>query len=340
MSSRANTNHHLQLVRQTVGELERRDYISPLALYIAQLAESARRTMMTCLRRAARLWGAPSTDSIEWHLMRFPHVELLKESMQRARLAPATINVTLCALRGVAREAWRLKLLDSEDYQRIAAVKGVRGDRVKAGRALDVDELAALLDACRQDMTPAGTRDACLIALLAGAGLRRTEAVSLQLSDYSVGLHRLRVKGKGGRERFVYLEDGGSRRAIASWIKVRGNCENALLMPITKAGEIKHHPITAGAIYKVLEKRAREAGLRRHISPHDLRRTFASELLDHGADISAVQQLLGHASVETTVIYDRRGEQAKRKALKGYTLPWRLTRRRRKSRKKKHRYNK
>jgi site-specific recombinase XerD len=321
------TAQHLQLVKQPAGPLDRGLVITPVGLYITSLAESARRPALSCLRRAARLMGAGSADEITWEAMRFAHVEMLKERMRKTHLAPSTINATLCVLRGVAREAWRLKLIETDDYQRLKDVKGVRGERVRTRRALSGDELEALIGVCERDSRPAGARDLCLIALLAGGGLRRAEAVALDLENYDERSHALKVRGKGNKERTVYFSDGGARRAIRRWLRVRGGGGGPLLCPVSKTGSVALRRMSAQAVYKILERRARRAGLRR-FSPHDLRRTFASDLLGLGADISAVQQLLGHASVETTVLYDMRGEDSKRAALRLRALPFRVRRKR------------
>src|SRR5947209_1734443 len=101
---------------------------TPLGLYLAKLqTPSAKRSQRSCLRRAARLMGAPSAAAVEWGALRYSHVELLKERMLLSGYQPATINAILSALKGVAREAWLLKQgMEVEDYQRIAAVRRVR----------------------------------------------------------------------------------------------------------------------------------------------------------------------------------------------------------------------
>jgi site-specific recombinase XerD len=213
-----------------------------------------------------------------------------------------------------------------EDYQRIASVRSVRGTRDHRGRALTAEELGALLAACERDRTAAGERDAALVALLCGGGLRREETVQVTLSDFRPRDHALLIRGKGDRERVIYFREGGARRALLAWLRARGDAVGALLCPVDKAGRVTVRHITGQAVYKALRKRAREAGLVRPITPHDLRRTFASELLDRGADISVVQQLLGQASVETTTIYDRRPERAKREAMELLPMPYRRPR--------------
>ena len=102
------------------------------------------------------------------------HVTAIRTKLAETK-APATVNATLSALRGVAREAWRLGLMTSEDRMRIEAVKGIKGSRLPAGRALSVGEVIALFDVCARDASPAGARDAAMLALLLGAGLRRAE---------------------------------------------------------------------------------------------------------------------------------------------------------------------
>jgi integrase len=101
--------------------------------------------------------------------------------------------------------------------------------------------------------------------------------------------------------------------ALQAWTEILGKAPGPFLFPIAKCGKIESHRISDQAVYLALNKRAAQAKVK-GFSPRDLRRTFASELLDAGADISTVQKMMGHADPSTTARYDRRGEEAKRKA--------------------------
>jgi site-specific recombinase XerC len=157
--------------------------------------------------------------------------------------------------------------------------------------------------------------------LLYGAGLRRSEAVALELAQYDSTASELKVRGKGDTERLVPLEAGVSA-ALDDWLSVRGAGIGPLLCPVRKGGSVELRRMSAQAIYDALLKRGRAARIP-SLSPHDLRRTFASDLPDVSGDVSAVQKLLGHANVQTTMRYDRRGEVAKRKAINLLHLPYR-----------------
>jgi integrase/recombinase XerD len=100
--------------------------------------------------------------------------------------------------------------MTAEEYQRVVSVRAVRGFRLAPGRALNQGEVIALLDACAADSSAAGARDAAIIALLLGAGLRRSEAVVLSLSSYDRETQALKVAGKGDKERLAYLDAGRS----------------------------------------------------------------------------------------------------------------------------------
>ena len=141
-------------------------------------------------------------------------------------------------------------------------------------------------------------------------GLRRDEIVSLDLEHYNEG--DLKVRGKGDKERWAYV-DNGAQDWLHDWLSIRGSDPGPLFYPINKGGVIQYRRMADQSIYDMLLNHAKQAGIAR-FSPHDLRRSFISELLDRGADIVTVQGLAGHASVQTTAKYDRRGERARRKA--------------------------
>ena len=130
----------------------------------------------------------------------------------------------------------------------------------------------------------------------------------------------LKVKGKGNKERLLYVNNG-AEDALIDWLSIRGDHYGAIFNPVTRGKEIQKRRMTEQAIYNLLLSRADKAKINR-FSPHDLRRSFISELLDRGADISTVQQLAGHADISTTAKYDRRGEAAKKKAIGLLHVPY------------------
>jgi site-specific recombinase XerD len=213
----------------------------------------------------------------------------------------------------------RLGLLAAADYTLIADVEGLRGSRLPAGRHVELGELGALFGACTD--TPAGARDAALLAVLRVAGLRRGELVGLALDDLDRGAWTLRVMGKGNKERRAFVAQ--ARPEIDAWLAVRGEAEGPLFCAVSKSGRPSHARMDESSVAYVLARVASRAGVV-DVSPHDMRRTFVGDLLDAGADIAVVQRLAGHAQVTTTQRYDRRGERAAAKAAALLSVPRRV----------------
>jgi site-specific recombinase XerD len=262
-----------------------------------------------------------TADVLPWWELRYQHVAAIRAALTE-RLAPATVNKHLAALRGVLREAWRLGLMPAEDYQRTVDVEGVRGSTLPAGRHVTGGELAALAGACKADPSPAGVRDAAMLAVAFTAGTRLAELVALDLADVDPDSGGLRVRhGKGRKERMTYIDHGGLA-ALVEWIDRRGPEPGPLFCPVDQQGQVTVRRLTGQAVYMRFRRRAAQAGLAAGFSPHDARRTYAGELVDRGADLVTVQRLMGHASVTTTARYDRRPEAAKRKAAGLLHFPW------------------
>lgn len=285
----------------------------PAAVYLARLAPRSRYTQRGALATMASLLapGCP-LEAFPWQALRYQHTAALR-ALLVARYAPATASRMLAALRGVLREAWRLGLLPGEDYRRAVDLERVRGSRLPAGRALEPEELARLSLAAGEG--PRGDRDRALLALLYGAGLRRAEACALAWGAVATGA--VRLVGKGGREREVPLP-GWARESLEAWAG-RGGREGAILRSVGQRGRIGPSLSPTGAL-QALQALARRAGVDR-LSPHDLRRTYVSALLDAGADLASVQALAGHSSPATTAIYDRRGERARKAAAEKLPKP-------------------
>jgi site-specific recombinase XerD len=307
---------HLNLVPSQSGALSQ----NPVAVYLARLAPGSRRSQLGALKTIALILsdGQIGIDELPWHQLGYQHTQALR-SVLAERFSPATANRHLAALRGVLREAWRLGFMSAEIYQRAIDLPAVRGERLPRGRALSRGELRALFESCRKGST-ADLRDAALIGVLYAAGLRRAEVVTLELSDYDPETGALVIRGKGNKERNAYIDDGAAE-AMGEWITHRGSEEGPLFCPVTQKGEVVIRPITDQAVYVILKSRAKKANIK-SFSPHDLRRSCVSDLLEAGVDISIVQQFVGHANVNTTARYDRRGEHAKKRAAKSLHIPF------------------
>jgi len=294
---------------------------NPAAIYVASLAsKSGQRTMMQVLNLMAWMLDENKNMlSLDWGAVRFQHVAAIRSQLQ-TKYKPATINKALAALKGALRAAWQAGQMTAEDYQKAVSVKGVRGETLPTGRELQSGEMSALLSACEDDKTNAGARDAAIIAVMYSCGLRRAEVITLDHADYDAESGRLKIRGKGNKERTAYIT-GGAERALSDWVNFRGDNPGALFFAVNKGGIIGTRRLSSQAIYNMLQKRGDEAGVK-SFSPHDLRRSFISDLLDAGADITTVSKMAGHANVTTTSRYDRRPEDAKRKAASLLHVPY------------------
>ena len=293
----------------------------PAAVYLATLAPTGRRGMRTALAQAAEaLTGGRATiETCPWHRLGAQHVAVLLRQMTDGGAAPATVNRMRSALRGVLRSCWRLGLIDAEELARASDVQGLKARRLPRGRHVAPGEIAALFRAC--SIGPAGARDAALLALLYGCGLRRAEAVALDAADYEADTGTITVIGKGGHQRQVFTTTG-AQAALDDWLRHRGDDPGPLLFPLVKGGRIvPGQRMSTAAVWSRLQTLAKRAGVRQ-FSPHDLRRSFVGELLDAGADVVTVQALAGHANVQTTARYDRRGERAQRSATDRLHVPY------------------
>ena len=162
-------------------------------------------------------------------------------------------------------------------------------------RFLFREHMEKLLGAPQKE-TKTGLRDQVIIELLYGSGLRVSELVGLNTADIDLHGSLLRVRGKGRKERIVPLTEP-ARYAVSAYLNARTDCHEALIL------NYQDTRLTSRSVRRILEKLEKKANLNQHVHPHMLRHTFATHLLDGGADLRSVQELLGHKKLSSTQIY-------------------------------------
>ena len=169
-------------------------------------------------------------------------------------------------------------------------------------KGISIEEAARLMETPQGD-EPIALRDRAMLEIMYGAGLRVSELLDLELDQVDMESGIVRVTGKGSRERLLPLA-GAARRAMDRWLgSGRSRLTNAR-RPVSRVFvNARGGRLSRMGFWKILRGRAREAGLGRAIHPHTLRHSFATHLLEGGADLRVVQELLGHSSITTTQIY-------------------------------------
>ncbi len=292
----------------------------PASVYLSTLSPGSEPTQKRSLDLIAQMLtnGEANYLTLNWANLRYKHTAAIRAALVK-KYEPATVNRILCALRRVLKEALRLELMSPVDYARAVDIASVKSRKELRGRSLIIDEINGLMQVCFNDRTPAGFRDAALIAIMRGSGLRRSEVVNLNLGDFKPQDGEIKVRaGKGCVDRTVYLSEEASC-LVVDWLDIRTRCAGSLLCHVNKSGRVVLQRLTPQAVLFILRKRGKEAGID-HFSPHDLRRTFVSDLLDAGVDISTVQNLAGHSNSTITARYDRRGEETKRRAVQKLSI--------------------
>jgi integrase/recombinase XerC len=219
------------------------------------------------------------------------HIRAFLVALHARGLDPSSVGRKLAAVRSWLRFLVRRGVLERNP------AREVRGPRLpkKLVSFLPVDEAHDLMVASN------GLRDTAILELLYASGLRVSELTGLDLDDVDRGARTVRVLGKGRKERVVPFGSKASR-ALEAWLDRRG--EEAGPLFLGRRGRL-----TSRAVYTIVGTSARRAGITRKVSPHTLRHSFATHLLDGGADLRAIQELLGHSRLSTTQRYTHVGAE-------------------------------
>lgn len=226
-------------------------------------------------------------------------VELRRGDSERDQspLADSSIARTLVAVRGFHKFALVENVVIADVAHAVTPPRPAR----RLPKALSIDEVIAILAAVGDGETPRGLRDRALLELLYSCGARITEVVDLDVDDIDTTHRSVVLHGKGGKQRLVPIGGPAVDAVIAYQVRGRpalANGRSPALFLNVRGGRLSRQ-----SAWQTLTTAVERAGITKAVSPHTLRHSFATHLLDGGADVRVVQELLGHASVTTTQVY-------------------------------------
>ncbi len=264
--------------------------------YLRDVRRLAPNTVESYARDLAALAGYAEGQQRDVAALDRRHLEAFVRSLMAGGLSPRSTARAVACIRGF--------------YRFLAVERGLeasQADDLQAPRAwpalpkfLDLDEVDRLL-AQPDPSTPRGLRDQALLSVLYATGLRVSELVALKLPNLHLEDGYLTCVGKGGKERLVPVgqeASGWLRRYIGAGRPALATRSSPWLFVNARGG-----PLSRVGFWKILKEYGRKAGIRQAISPHVLRHSFATHLLERGADLRAIQMMLGHADLSTTQIY-------------------------------------
>jgi len=260
----------------------------------------------------AHLWG--EDRAYEWTSVDYPVIRRYLTHLTQAQYARTSIARKIAALRALFRY-----LVDSGQMQHNPAATAPlprQGQRLP--EVLYETEIEPLL-AAPDDSTPQGQRDRAILELLYATGVRVSELVGLDLDSVDLQERQIRVIGKGNRERVVYFGEP-AKEALGTYLQQgrtlllqnRKGQDDEPAVFLNKSGR----RLSARGVQNIVRKYVLQTATSQRIHPHSLRHTFATHLLDHGADLRSIQELLGHKNLGTTEIYTHVSTQRLKDAYK------------------------
>lgn len=226
------------------------------------------------------------------------HILLYLESLRAQGKSTRTVSRQISSIRSFHQFLLREKVTENDPTVHLEMPKQEK----KLPKVLSVEEIDTLISAPNIEK-PQGVRDVAMLELLYGSGMRISELIALDLEDIHITMGFVRVFGKGGKERIIPLGNG-ALTACASYLssarsQLQGSYPKTEALFINQRGK----RLTRQGCWKLLKEHAAVANIQKELTPHVLRHSFATHLIENGADLRAVQELLGHVDISTTQIY-------------------------------------
>ena len=247
-----------------------------------------------------------------WSQVRFPEIMAFLSRAQEQGLAPRSRARLLSAMRGF------FKFMVRDNHLKKSPVANLTSPRLRRQlpTVLSVTEVERLLAQPNPDL-PLGQRDVAMLELLYGTGLRVTELITLAVGRVNLEVGFLVARGKGSKERIVPMGEAATEAVQSYTLGARPRLLKGRVSEILFVSN-RGTAMTRQGFWKLLKKYGRQAGMEKSLTPHTLRHSFATHLLERGADLRSVQMMLGHADISTTQIYTHVARERLREVHKKY----------------------
>lgn len=287
--------------------------VCPCALYLGRLSPTSRSSIGSQLKSIARLMNWPDDYAPYFAKIDYQQALVIRAVLTNAGWQPRSINRAMIAIRGIVKVAVMTGIADQKDAAHIATINRLKHPEHQ-GTPLSASQVNQLFDMLVNGNSAVSKRNVTIFALLLGTGLRRSELVSLILSDYDRRNHTLLVRhGKGNKSRLLFMPKW-CQEHMAEWLRLRRLEDGYLLCKTYTNGKIVTDVgLTVSAVYRLIKSKLAAIGVP-NVSPHDMRRTFITRLLEQNVDINTVRQMAGHADISTTTVYDKRDHQFMKQA--------------------------
>ena len=286
-----------------MGPVRMRNFTDPLNDYLhflqverqlsSNTLSSYRRDLETYINHLNQEQGLQSLNQVDRS-----HILIHLENLRNQGISARTVARHISSIRSFHQFLLRDKVTEQDPTVHLEMPQIEQ----KLPKVLSIQEIDALISSPNRDK-PQGIRDVAMLEILYGTGMRISECIGLNLEDVHLTMGFVRVYGKGGKERIVPLGKGAIRACDQYLQMARSKLQGKY--PKTDAFFINQRGkrLTRQGCWKLLKEHATNANIKKEITPHTLRHSFATHLIENGADLRAVQEMLGHADISTTQIY-------------------------------------
>ncbi|WP_345853453.1 tyrosine-type recombinase/integrase [Shewanella algae] len=287
---------------------------NPYTLYLSRLAPNSRRSIESQMRSVGRLMDWPdSAIGIRLSNIDYQTAMQIRALLIHEDWSARSVNRAMTAIKSIVKVA---ALMGKADMQQVTHISSIQNMKHGAhqGTPLTVGQVNDLFEVLGRHKSIYGIRMQAIFALFLGTGLRRSELAALTMEDYDSTKSAITVvAGKGNKSRVLFLPLWVDQH-LCQWLQQRTLKPGKLICKCSITGMLDHsRSVSSHTLYRLVRDNLDAIGVS-GASPHDLRRTFITRLLEQNIDINTVRQMAGHADISTTTIYDKRGDAFMREA--------------------------